>query len=97
MSRIAVNEQVLTFDQYLESEAQAQTRHEFVDGFMFAMAGASEAHNIIALNIATTLRAVARGTACRVFQSDMKYRSADDTGYYSITPKNGSTTNAFQA
>ena len=82
MPRVAVNEQVLTFDQYLEIEASAETRHEFVDGLMFAMAGATEAHNLIALNIATTLRAAARATACRVFQSDMKYRTADNTGYY---------------
>ena len=82
MPRVAVNAQILTFDQYLEIEASAETRHEFVDGLMFAMAGATEAHNLIALNIATTLRAAARATACRVFQSDMKYRTAENTGYY---------------
>ncbi len=62
----------LTLEQYLEFEAKSPVRHEFVDGFMFAMAGASDAHNLIAGNIFALLRNAARGTACRVYQSDMK-------------------------
>ncbi len=42
MPRVATNTEPLTFEAYLELEEHELTRHEFVDGFMFAMAGASE-------------------------------------------------------
>ena len=70
-----------SFDEYLEFEGSSQVRHEYVDGFLFAMAGASDPHNLIAGNIFSALRVAARGTACRVFQSDMKVL-ANGKGYY---------------
>lgn len=82
MSRVAVNEQVLTFDQYLEIEAQAETRHEFVDGFMFAMAGATKLHNLITSNIHSHLRAASKSTACRTYMENVKLRTPDGIGYY---------------
>ena len=62
MPRVAVNEQILTFDQYLEIEASAETRHEFVNGLMFAMAGGTKVHNLIASNIHLRLRAASKGS-----------------------------------
>ena len=38
----------LTFADYLAREEQSPHRHEYVDGEMFAMSGASRAHNKIA-------------------------------------------------
>ncbi len=46
------------------------------------MAGASERHNRIALNIAFHLRAATRGTPCRAFMADMKLRVADLDAFY---------------
>jgi Uma2 family endonuclease len=37
--------------EYLEIEKQATCKHEFADGIVYAMAGASRRHNDIALNI----------------------------------------------
>ncbi|MBO1437290.1 Uma2 family endonuclease [Meiothermus sp. CFH 77666] len=34
-----------TFAEFLEMEAKSQARHEFVDGFVFAMAGGTDYHN----------------------------------------------------
>lgn len=70
-----------SFADYLEFERQSEVRHEYVDGFLFAMAGASDPHNLIAGNIFTALRTAARGTTCRVFQSDMKVL-VSGKGYY---------------
>jgi Uma2 family endonuclease len=82
MPRVAVNEQVLTFDQYLEIEASAETRHEFVDGFMFAMAGSTKSHNLIASNIHSRLRAASKKTSCRAYMENVKLRTPDGIGYY---------------
>lgn len=73
----------LSVEEYLEMEQDSAIRHEYVAGQIFAMAGATEAHNVIALNIATILRAKLRGTGCRVFIFDMKARiEATDAFYY---------------
>jgi Uma2 family endonuclease len=72
----------LTEREYLEREALAAERHEYVDGVVYAMAGAGERHNRIALNIAVQLRSAARGTPCGVYVSDMKLRVAHASAYY---------------
>ncbi|HAN75345.1 MAG TPA: hypothetical protein DCQ51_19970 [Planktothrix sp. UBA8407] len=73
---------LLTVEDYLNAEANSQTRHEYVGGYVFAMAGASEEHNIIAGNIYALLRPHLRGSSCRVFVSDMKVKVQDDIFYY---------------
>jgi Uma2 family endonuclease len=75
----------ISAEEYLEGEKAAETRHEFVGGHVYAMAGASEEHNIIVGNIFASLHAHLRGKACRAFMSDMKVRlavSATDLFYY---------------
>ncbi len=82
MSRVAVNEHVLTFDQYLEIEVSAETRLEFVDGFMFAMVGGTKLHNLITSNIHSRLRAASKSTTCRAYMENVKLRTAEGIGYY---------------
>jgi Uma2 family endonuclease len=67
---------------YLDWEDRAKDKHEYVAGEIFAMAGASERHNRIALNIALHLRLATRGHHCRAFVSDMKLRIEDQRSYY---------------
>ena len=64
----------LTSDEYLHLEAQNNVKHEYIDGEIYAMAGASDPHVTIALNLATLLRSHVRGSGCRVYISDMKAR-----------------------
>lgn len=60
----------------------AECRHEYLDGQIYAMAGANERHNRISLNIAFQLRSAARGGRCGVFVSDMKLRIEQAKAYY---------------
>ncbi|MGK2950994.1 MAG: Uma2 family endonuclease, partial [Thiobacillus sp.] len=64
---------------YLHGEEAATLKHEFVGGEIYAMSGASERHNRIALNIAFHLRSATRGKPCRAFMADMKLRLAGGT------------------
>ncbi|BAZ17128.1 hypothetical protein NIES4071_90060 [Calothrix sp. NIES-4071] len=64
----------LTVEEYLKAEECSDTRHEYVDGQIFAMAGASEEHNQVAGNIYAILRPHLRGTSCRAYISDMKVK-----------------------
>ena len=68
---------LLAVDEYFAGENDGSWRHEFVNGELFAMAGASERHNVIRLNIAGLLNALVP-EPCRVFEGDMKLHVHDD-------------------
>ena len=64
----------LSIEEYLELELTARVRHEYIAGQIYAMVGASEAHNIIAGNIFAILRSHLRGSSYKAFISDMKVK-----------------------
>ncbi len=64
----------LTPEEYLKWEKEQEIKHEYIAGEIFAMAGASDTHVTISLNIASLLRNHVRGSNCRVYISDMKVR-----------------------
>ncbi len=72
----------LNADTYLAGELKSDLRHEFVDGEVYAMAGAGEAHSLIAGNVFSRLRGVARGGLCWVFISAMKVRVTAWNAFY---------------
>lgn len=64
----------ITPEEYLQLEATSEIKHEYLDGEIYAMAGASDTHVTIALNIAVLLRNHLRNSGCRVYISDMKVK-----------------------
>ncbi len=72
----------LTVEEYLRLEEQADVRHEYVAGAVYAMSGATLRHNLLLLNIARCLHAPAAAAGCNVFVNDVKVRTADDAFYY---------------
>src|SRR5882724_3803988 len=62
----------VSVEEYLEREPHSQVRHEYVEGHVYAMAGASDNHNRIAGNIFSFLHSALRGKPCEPFVSDMK-------------------------
>ncbi len=71
----------ISVEDYLEGEREAEVRHEFVQGYVYAMAGSSPAHNLIAGNIQTAFNLALADRPCVVYTSDMKVR-AEDVFYY---------------
>jgi Uma2 family endonuclease len=65
---------LITVDDYLAGELVSPVKHEYLGGFVYAMAGARIAHNHIAGNIFATLHARLRGNQCRPYNSDTKIR-----------------------
>lgn len=72
----------VSFEEYLAFEEKAQIKHELVDGILYAMAGASDRHNRVLMNIAGHLWQAARKGPCRVYANDMKLKVDRLTGYY---------------
>jgi Uma2 family endonuclease len=72
----------LTFDAFLAWEQRQETKHEYVDGDVLAMAGGSEAHNTIQANLIAAAAPKLRGSPCRPFPSDMLVRTGLGRGRY---------------
>ncbi len=64
----------VTEEEYLARERCAETKSEFVNGEIFAMSGAREPHNLVAMNVGASLHSQFRGRPCRVYGSDMRVR-----------------------
>ena len=62
----------MTAEEFLIWDATQTIKHEFVDGEVFAMAGADKAHVALSLNVAMALRQHLRGSACRTYMADTK-------------------------
>ncbi len=73
--------QRLTSGDYLAWERQQEVRHEFFDGELYAMTGASREHNLVCLNIAASLHTQLRGQPCEVYNNDMRVK-VSQTGIY---------------
>jgi Uma2 family endonuclease len=67
---------------YLRGEREATVRHEYVDGQVYAMAGASDRHNRIAGNVFARCLQHLREGPCEPFISDMKLYIAPNLFYY---------------
>jgi Uma2 family endonuclease len=67
----------LTEQQYLEIERAAEFKHEFLDGEMIAMSGATLRHSDIASNVLAELRGRLRGSQCKAFNADLRVRASE--------------------
>jgi Uma2 family endonuclease len=61
-----------TYAQYVALERESPTKHEFFDGEIYAMAGGSEDHSALALNVLAALLGAVGDRPCRVHTSDLR-------------------------
>ncbi len=66
---------LITVEQYLEMERASEERHEYIDGYVYDMAGESPNHSRINVNLLTILNLQLRGKPCETFSPNMKIRS----------------------
>lgn len=62
----------ITREEYLAIERAAETKSEYWDGVMYAMAGARRGHNLITMNAGASLHQQVRGRKCEVYSNDMR-------------------------
>lgn len=68
------NSNFITPEDYLKFERLSQEKHEYFNGEIFAMTGASEKHNLIAMSTSASLYAQLRKSPCKVYPSDMRVK-----------------------
>jgi len=67
------NRRTMTVEEYFQlEENDSDTRYEYIDGHVFAMAGGTANHDTIKSNIQRILWNLLRGSNCRAYSSDMK-------------------------
>lgn len=71
----------VTLDEYLAFEEAHPERHEYIDGYIYAMSGGKRPHDRIAGNIFGHLWTTARGGPCHVSPHDRKLRVRDRVFY----------------
>lgn len=70
-----------TEPEYLALEAVGDRKHEFVDGVVMAMAGATPVHNALCVRLSAALLALSAGRDCVVLSSDQRVH-VPATGLY---------------
>lgn len=66
--------ELVSVEDYLAGELDSEIRHEYLGGYVYAMAGARTVHNRIANTWCAMLYNQLRGKPCEPFNSDMKVR-----------------------
>lgn len=74
MTAMTASTHFITEQEYLDGEQHSEVRHEYIDGQVFAMTGASDLHGLILNALAFALTPTARRKGCQLFTSDMKLR-----------------------
>jgi Uma2 family endonuclease len=63
-----------SIEDYLAYELNADSKHEYINGELYAMAGASKNHQSITDNVLGEIRQHLKNTPCRPFGSDVKIK-----------------------
>jgi len=69
---MSVDPRPLTLAEFLAWEERQPSKHEFRDGAVFSMAGATDDHVQTVTNLIAIIRPVLRGSACRAYANDIK-------------------------
>ena len=67
-------DELMSVADYLDWEEAAESRHEYVGGMVYDMAGGTNTHHEIASNVLVSLGAQLRGKPCRAYNPDTKLR-----------------------
>ena len=65
---------LITPEEYLALERKSETKSEYYAGEMFALAGASLRHNLIAGNVLAAIHIQLKGSDCQVYPSDLRVK-----------------------
>jgi len=77
----AVIEHAITEEEYLSGELLSDVRHEYIDGEVYAMAGAHKDHNLITMTVSNLLYNHLRDNPCQPYASDMKVKIGNNYFY----------------
>ncbi len=72
----------ISADEYLSIERQSPVRHEYRRGLVYAMAGGTDNHDRIALNLLTLINLHLGDSDCRFHSGNVKVNYQEEFSYY---------------
>jgi len=82
----AVAHRTYTPEEYLSMEREAPYKSEYLDGYVYAMAGASREHNLIVASLLREIGTQIKGRRCEAYPSDMRVQVHDRNFYFYTYP-----------
>jgi Uma2 family endonuclease len=82
MNAVIKTPDFVSIEDYLAGELIAETKHEYIDGVVYAMAGASKNHQSITNNVLAGIHPHLIGTPCRPYGSDVKVKVGSSKFFY---------------
>lgn len=79
---LARQQQGISVEEYLRSEEQAELKHEYLNGEIWAMVGATDNHVTVAGNLFLQLRQALKHSDCPTYISDMKLHIQSADAYF---------------
>ena len=73
-SAVRKPDEQISEDAYFELEKRTDTRHEYIDGYVYAMVGGSFNHSRITRNVARAMEIHLKGRSCEVFSESTKVK-----------------------
>src|SRR2546421_3756307 len=65
----------MSVEEYLELDRNSlDTRYEYIDGYVYMLAGGTADHSTIGINVITLLHRLLHSSSCRVYNSDLRVR-----------------------
>jgi Uma2 family endonuclease len=66
---------LMSVEDYLTLDRNSvEARYEFIDGYVYLLAGGTADHSTIGINLTSLLHSLLRGNPCRVYNSDLRVR-----------------------
>jgi len=72
----------MTPEEFLAFERAAETKHEYHDGVVVAMAGGGPTHSVLAVRLGSELTQRLKGRSCLVFNSDLRVWTGESRNYF---------------
>jgi Uma2 family endonuclease len=66
---------MMSVEDYLTLDrASVEARYEYIDGYVYMLAGGTADHSTMSINLTSLLHSLLRSSPCRVYNSDLKVR-----------------------
>ncbi len=77
----ATEEKIYTVDEYIQLDETSDIRHEFINGRLYDMSGASDLHNEICYNLTFLLKTLLSGKDCKIYMESVKVKIQNEDYY----------------
>jgi Uma2 family endonuclease len=78
---IAKSHDFISVEQYLEDELNSEIRHEYRDGYVYAMSGASKNHRRLSVNVVTMFHSHLQSGPCEASIADARVKTGSSYFY----------------